>query len=150
MLISHLSKLYDAPSVNPTDQEVADFRRWIDEQFWRLPVPVDFFYEEISLDQAIIVYENSGILPISVLNNDHPFLTFRENARFRAVHDWHHIQIGADASMRGEIATFKQARRTAPRSIHWILFSEIVLQAAACLHHDGVFQPQKFVKVEAF
>jgi len=150
MIVSRLAAVYTEAECTPSDVEITALKRWINEQFWRLPVPVDFHYEDIDLNQAIAVYENVGILPISVLNNDHPYLSFRDNARFRAIHDWHHILIGADSTMRGEISTFRHAKSTAPKSIHWILFSEIVLQAAACLHSGGEFQPQRFIKAGGF
>lgn len=150
MIISRLAAMYESAECTPSSEELAALRRWVNEQFWQLPCPVDFHYEDINLDQTITVYDNTGILPISVLHNDHPYLSFRDNARFRAVHDWHHILIGADSTMQGEIATFRHAKSTAPKSIHWLLFSEIVLQAAACLHNGGEFQPQRFIKAGGF
>lgn len=142
--------MYEAAECTPSSYEIAALKRWINEQFWQLPVPVDFHYEEIDLPLTATIFENSGILAISVLHNSHPYLSFTDNARFRAIHDWHHIQCGADSTMRGEIATFRHAKSTAPKSIHWLLFSEIVLQVAACLHNGGEFQAQRFVKVGGF
>jgi len=150
MIAPRLAALYGQPETIPTSDELSALRSWIDCQFSRLPCPVDFHYADINLDQTITVYKNAGILPISVLHNNHPYLSFRDNARFRAVHDWHHITIGADSTMQGEISTFRHAKSTAPKSIHWLLFSEIVLQAAACIHNGGEFQPQRFIRVGGF
>jgi hypothetical protein len=89
------------------------------------------------------------MLNVSTANNTHPFLTPAQNVKFRAIHDWHHIEISRDDSLEGEHATYCHAASIAPRDIGWILFSEIVLQAAAAIHF-GDFQPQKLVKVGGF
>jgi ubiquinone biosynthesis protein Coq4 len=81
-----------------------------------------------------------------VAHNEHPHLSYSDNAKFRAVHDWHHIIGGADDSMKGEILTYFIARESAPVATHWLLFSEIILQAATATH-TGKFAPQKLVKV---
>jgi hypothetical protein len=150
MIVSRLAAMYEAAECIPNDAEITALKRWINEQFRQLPVPVDFHYEEIDLALTVTIFENTGVLPISVLHNCHPYLSFTDNARFRAIHDWHHVLIGADSTLRGEISTFKHAKSTAPKSIHWLLFSEIVLQAAACIHNGGEFQPQRFIKAGGF
>jgi hypothetical protein len=143
-LATRLASLYGANAAQPTAAEIRLLKMWIHLEFENLPCPVDFLYQDVDLALANRIYENSGVLAISVLNNDHPFLTFRENAKFRATHDWHHISRKIDSSLLGEIQTYKIARKSAPRAIWWLLHSEIVLQAAACIHH-GEFQAQKFV-----
>jgi hypothetical protein len=131
--------------VAPAEHEMVLFRQWIGDQFFLIPCSVDFHYQDIDLPTAERIYRNSGVLAISVLDNSHPFLTFTENAQFRAVHDWHHISLGIDSTFAGELAAFEAARMTAPKEIHWLLFSEIALQVAAAIH-TGEFQPQKFIK----
>jgi hypothetical protein len=143
-LAARLASLYGANAAQPTAAEISALKFWIEIEFENLPCPVDFLYQDVDLALANRIYENSGVLAISVLNNDHPFLTFRENAKFRAIHDWHHISRKIDSSLSGEIQTYKIARKSAPRAIWWLLHSEIVLQAAACIHF-GEFQAQKFV-----
>jgi hypothetical protein len=143
-LAARLADLYGANAAQPTAAEISALKLWIEIEFENLPCPVDFHYLEIDLSLANRIYENSGVLAISVLNNTHPFLSFRENAKFRAIHDWHHISRKIDSSLSGEIQTYKIARKSAPRSIWWLLHSEIILQAAACIHF-GEFQAQKFV-----
>lgn len=145
-LASRLAALYGGAAAQPSPAEVSELKLWIDSEFENLPCPVDFWYEEIDLAMANRIYQNSGVLAISVLNNGHPFLTFRENAKFRAIHDWHHIAHKIDSTLSGEIQAYKIARKSAPRAIWWLLHSEIVLQAAACIHF-GDFQAQKFVNV---
>jgi ubiquinone biosynthesis protein Coq4 len=89
---------------------------------------------------------STGELLISIANNSHPFLEGFANAKFRSVHDWHHVVTGADSTFTGELATFEHAAKHAPKEIKWMLFSEIVLQASACIA-TGRFQPQKLVRM---
>ena len=144
-LAACLATLYAAAPTEPSDAERDALTAWIRAEFDRLPCPVDYWYEDVDLSTAQRIYHQSGVLAISVLHNNHPFLSFTDNAKFRAVHDWHHIKGGFDSTLGGEIASYKLARKSAPKSIWWLLHSEIVLQAAACLHHGG-FQPQKLIK----
>lgn len=134
-----------APAAAPTDRELAILRGWIRAEFQRIPVLVRFECADVDLPSMLQRWEQSGVLFISIDNISHPFLTDVENALFRAVHDWHHIVADADSTLNGEIATFEHACSTAPSEIWWMLRSEIVLQAAACIA-TGAFQPQKLVR----
>lgn len=146
MMIERLAMAYiHGDPVVPTHQELAALKQWIKAEFDAIPCRVDFHYQDIDLPTAKRIFTASGILAISVLENSHPYLTFQENAQFRAVHDWHHLANGFDSTFAGELAAFEAARLSAPSCIHWLLFSEIALQAAAMLH-TGEFQPQKLVK----
>lgn len=129
----------------PTDRELALFRGWIRAEFQGIPVMVRFEGSDIDLPEMLQRWETSGVLFVSTAFISHPFLTNTENALFRAVHDWHHIIVNADSTLNGEIATFEHACSTAPVEIRWMLRSEIVLQAAACIA-TGQFQPQKLVR----
>ena len=148
LMVEPLARLYaNAEPVIPTSAELAALVEWIDRQWMLVPAEVEilFTYAERTLAQTISEYIETGHLVISIAHNDHPYLTADQNARFRAIHDWHHIEIGADDSLKGEIATYYRARSTAPQAIWWMLRSEIVLQAAACIHY-GAFLQQKFVR----
>lgn len=134
-----------APAAIPTAAELATLRAWIRAEFARIPCPVAFQDADFDLPAAVDRLAADGVLVISTANIGHPWLTSAENAMFRAVHDSHHIAIGADSTLNGEAATFAHACATAPVLIHWMLRSEIVLQAAACIA-TGEFQPQKFVR----
>lgn len=134
-----------APAAVPTDRELAILRGWIRAEFQRIPVMVRFQESDIELPEMLQRWNESGVLFISTESIAHPYLTDVENALFRAVHDWHHIVVDADSTLNGEIATFEHACSTAPNEIHWMLRSEIVLQAAACIA-TGEFQPQKLVR----
>jgi hypothetical protein len=63
-------------------------------------------------------FNSSGVLNISIAHNSHPYLTKSANAKFRAIHDWAHIELGADDSFNGEWATWEN--NNAPDSIQWI------------------------------
>ena len=134
-----------APAAVPTDRELAMLRAWIRAEFQRIPVMVRFEDADIPLPEMLQRWDASGVLFISVESISHPFLTDAENALFRAVHDWHHIVVNADSSLNGEMLAFEHACSTAPSGIHWMLRSEILLQAAACIA-TGQFQPQKLVR----
>lgn len=135
----------DAPAATPTAAELATLRAWIRAEFAQIPCPVAFQGADLDLPAAVDRFAADGVLVISTASISHPWLTDAENAKFRAVHDWHHIAIGADSTLNGEIATFAHACATAPALIHWMLRSEIVLQAATCIA-TGRFWPQKFVR----
>lgn len=134
-----------APAAVPTDSELAMLRAWIRAEFGRIPVMVRFESADIPLPEMLQRWDASGVLFISIESISHPFLTDVENALFRAVHDWCHVVVNADSTLNGEILAFEHACSTAPSEIHWMLRSEIVLQAAACIA-TGAFQPQKLVR----
>jgi hypothetical protein len=133
-------------AVIPTDRELALLNAWIDAEFRQIPVPVRFTAADVDLPQMLATLRSTGELLISIAHNSHPFLEGFTNAKFRAVHDWHHVATGADSTFAGEFAAFVHAAQHAPSEIRWILFSEITLQAAACIA-TGEFQPQKLVRV---
>lgn len=129
----------------PTDRELEMLREWVRAEFQRIPVMVQFEPCDIPLPEMLQRWDESGVLFISTESISHPFLTDTENAIFRAVHDWHHIVVDADSTLNGEILAFEHACSTAPSEIWWMLRSEIVLQAAACIA-TGEFQPQKLMR----
>lgn len=130
----------------PTARELAILNAWIDAEFRAIPVPVSFTADEVDLSEMLATLRSTGTMLISVAHNSHPFLEGFQNAKLRAVHDWHHVLTGADSSFAGEMATFEHAAKHAPIEIRWMLFSEIAMQAAACIV-TGRFQPQKLVRM---
>ncbi len=133
-------------AVIPTDRELALLNMWIEAEFRQIPVPVRFTAADVDLPEMLTTLRSTGDLLISIAHNNHPFLEGFTNAKFRAVHDWHHVIVGADSSFAGELATFEHAAKHAPKEIRWMLFSEIALQASACIA-TGRFQPQKLVRM---
>lgn len=134
----------DGSPMAVTLAERTAFEAWVWEQFRAIPCPVRFTEQSMTLAECKETFEKCGILRVSVAHNSHPFWSESTNAMFRAIHDWHHLVIGADDSLEGEIKTYRHACLSAPVTIRWILRSEIVLQAAACIL-TGKFQPQKLV-----
>jgi hypothetical protein len=146
VMLHKLASLYlnGVPAV-PTLAELADLRAWIDGEFASIPPKVEFTAADVSPELLIDTYRSRCVILISTANIDHPYLTNQHNARFRAIHDWHHLRTNAAFDLPGEIQAFKTAAQSAPMAIRWMLHSEIVLQAAACIF-TGKFQPQKLVR----
>lgn len=131
--------------VRPSADELQTWRQWIYTSFGRIRHLVDFTEAEISPEEFLSYWTKNSRLLISTAHNRHPFLLPIENAWFRAVHDWHHLQTGAGFDLAGERQTFYHATTTAPESIWWILRSEIVLQASVAIA-TGTFPRQKLVR----
>lgn len=135
------------PDCSPTAAELQTLEAWIAREFSAIPCAVKFWTGDITLAECKAEFTRSGVLNISTAHNQHPYLSKSANAKFRAIHDWAHMELGADDSFNGEFTTWWY--NEAPESIQWILFSEIVLQAAAAIYF-GKFQPQKLVKYSDF
>jgi hypothetical protein len=131
----------------PTAAELLTLNNWIESEFKAIPCLVKFWTGDVSLADCKAEFTKSGTLNVSTAHNHHPHLTKSANAKFRAIHDWQHIVLSADDSFNGEFSTWWN--NNAPDSIQWILFSEIVLQAAAAIH-TGKFPAQKLVKYSDF
>jgi hypothetical protein len=128
-----------------------DFRLWIFREFHYHSIGevLEITSEDVSPELMLATWQDKGVLLVSDAHSEHPFLSVADNVRFRAVHDWHHIVLNAGFDLAGEYRTFEQTLLSAPKRLWWILFSEIVLQAAACIH-TGEFQPQKLVRTGIF
>ena len=133
-------------AVKPTAKEVATFADWVNDRFERIARYVQFTPDEVAPERMEHYWQHYAILLISTAHNEHPFWEGGVNARFRAIHDWDHIHGSLGFDMAGELTAAGYAMSTAPKSIHWILWSEVALQAAAAIH-TGEFQPQKLVRV---
>ena len=130
----------------PSSEEYGTFCSWVFTRFQRIAAKVDFTEREVTPEFMLLRWQLHGRLLVSTAHNVHPHWLTLQNKWFRAVHDWDHIQSGAGFDLGGETQAFATAAETAPRSIRWILYSEIVLQAAAAIH-TGSFQRQKLVRV---
>ena len=137
----------DGSPCTPSAAELLTLNNWIESEFKAIPCAVKFWIGDISLAECKAEFRNSATLNISTAHNSHPYLSKSANAKFRAVHDWQHIVLSADDSFEGEFSTWWD--NNAPESIQWILFSEIVLQAAAAIY-SGEFPTQKLVKYSDF
>jgi hypothetical protein len=74
------------------------------------------------------------------------FISRRHSLWARAVHDWAHLNTGADFSFEGEIKVARWECDGAPESIHDILCSEIIGQAAVKVVTGEFPRVQRFVK----
>ena len=127
-------------------EEYGAFVEWVSMRFNRIRHLVDFTEQEVDPQMMLIHWDLWGRLLISTAHNKHPHWLPFMNAQFRAIHDWDHVIWGHGFDMEGETQAYLTAAATAPESIRWILYSEIVLQAAASIH-TGEFQRQKLVKL---
>lgn len=141
----------------PTLTERKEFMVWLLREAKRMEAenirPV-FVTREVSLFEVINTLNKPTLpgevkwFPVSRLNNDpNPdLMSTTQNLVFRAVHDWLHWKIKADATFEGELAVTLEHIKSAPESIHWILFSEVACQAAVAIA-TGDFPTQKLVKI---
>jgi len=128
----------------PTELELIIFSDWLKREFLKIQAIVRFTPSEVDPAQMLARFQATGQLLISSAHNDSIWLTGSQNVQFRAVHDFHHLRYGLTFGAEGEYMAFEAAASEAPSEIHWILRSEIWLQAAAAIH-TGLFQPQKLV-----
>jgi hypothetical protein len=146
-----------APNTVPTLAERKAFRLWLIDQFTKMRaerIEPLFVTRDVSIDEAMMALSKVVLpgevrwLPISRLNNEpNPdLMSTQQNLMFRAVHDWIHHKIGADATFEGELSVTLEHIKSAPESIHWILWSEVACQAAVTIS-TGQFPQQKLAKL---
>ena len=121
-------------AATPTMRELMDFHQW-----------VDFTEVEVTPEDMEAEWDLNTRLLISTAHNEHPHWGPEINDKFRAIHDWDHLQSGCGFDFAGETCAAGYAMSTAPESIRWIIWSEVALQAAAAIY-TGEFQEQKLVK----
>lgn len=142
--VHYLAQAYiKGENLHPRTDQITAFRDWIDLEFENISHTVRFTNKNITLAECKRKFNQTKILNISSTNSIHPILSIRDNLKFRAIHDYSHIKLNCDDSFAGEYLTFLNCY--APQSIHWILFSEIILQAAVTIS-TGNFPAQKIVK----
>ena len=147
----------DVPNTVPTHTERKEFRLWLLDQFAKMRaehIEPLFVTREVSIDEAMTALDRVVLpgeirwLPISRLHNDPnvDLMSQQQNLMFRAVHDWIHHKIGAAATFEGELSVTLEHIKSAPESIHWILWSEVACQAAVTIS-TGQFPQQKLAKL---
>lgn len=146
-----------APNTTPTLAERKAFRLWLIDQFSRMRaerIEPLFVTREVSIDEAMSALDRTVLpgetrwMPVSRLNNEpNPdLMSTQQNLAFRAIHDWTHHKISADATFEGELSVTLAHIESAPPEIHWILWSEVVCQAAVTVS-TGRFPEQKLAKL---
>jgi hypothetical protein len=146
-----------APNTVPTLAERKQFRLWLLDQFSRMRaerIEPLFVTREVSIDEAMSSLSKVTLpgetrwLPVSRLNNEpNPdLMSTQQNLMFRAVHDWIHHKINANATFEGELSVTLAHIESAPPEIHWLLWSEVACQAAVTIS-TGQFPQQKLAKL---
>jgi len=147
----------DAPNTIPTLAERKAFRLWLIDQFTKMRaerIEPLFVTRDVSIDEAmsslnkVVLPGETRWLPISRLNNEpNPdLMSTQQNLMFRAVHDFVHHKIKADATFMGELNVTLAHIESAPPEIHWLLWSEVACQAAVTIS-TGQFPQQKLAKL---
>ncbi len=146
-----------APNTVPTLSERKAFRLWLIDQFSKMRaerIEPLFVTREVSIDEAMSALDRTVLpgetrwLPVSRLNNEpNPdLMSTQQNLAFRAIHDWTHHKISADATFEGELSVTLAHIESAPPEIRWILWSEVACQAAVTVC-TGRFPQQKLAKL---
>jgi hypothetical protein len=122
------------------------FRGWLHKEYAKVvrTCQVHYVAADIPLDTVKALFEASDKLFISTLWTSavSDLMTDQDNLQFRAVHDWMHLKIGADATWQGELATTLAHLNTAPKEIWPIIISEVAGQASATIT-TGNFPEQR-------
>lgn len=146
-----------APNTLPTHSERKTFGLWLMRQFNRMRasgIEPLFVTREVPIEEAMAALSRPVLpgetrwLPVSRLFNEpNPdLMSTQQNLMFRAIHDWTHWQEDAGADWDGELAVTVAHTLTAPKEIHWILWSEVAGQAAVNLT-TGEFPQQKLCRI---
>jgi hypothetical protein len=133
-------------TLNGRDQKA--FSEWVHHLFLQVPFPVEYVAGQAYKTAAEMTEDvrQTGVLKISTDFNNPVVLTPESNFLYRAIHDTHHILGGWDFSWEGELAACQYwCSLTHNKLYHGILFSELILQAAAYLYLGDFPQEQKLV-----
>ncbi len=136
-----------SPGDTLNDSDKKGFSKWVSQLYQELPFPVEYVVGQPYKTAAEMTEDvrQKGVLKISTDFNNPVVLSPQDNFYFRATHDSHHILGGWDFSWEGELAACQYFCTLTNNSLyHRILFSELILQAASCLHLGG-FTEQKLV-----
>lgn len=147
-----------APNTKPTTAERKEFGLWLMREFHRMRaqgIEPMFVTREVPIEEAMASLSRPVLpgekrwLPVSRLFN-HPnldLMSTHQNLMFRAVHDWVHWKENAGADWEGELAVTVAHTLTAPKAIHWILWSEVAGQAAVAITTGQFPQHQKLCRI---
>lgn len=129
----------------PSRDDLEAFSGWLDAEFQRIGHLVRLTTEEVTPEVMLQAWDDQGVLLISKAHNEPaPWLSKRDNLRFRAVHDMAHLISSRRFDWQGEVDAFRESLKLAPTCIQWILASEVCGQAAAAIT-SGSFADQKLV-----
>jgi hypothetical protein len=129
------------------------YRSYLIRRFYDLPIGIEWSKDDPYTSFSQMKLEATQLGRIRVFTGGSPaIIDYQDNLKFRAIHDWAHLQSHSDFSMLGELNTYREMVRSAqnyfkgkcPNYIKQILFSEVVLQSAAALV-QGLGVHQKIV-----
>lgn len=123
-----------------------DFTLWIQKLYRDLRIQTKYVYGQpySSSEEMTAKFKATGVLEISGDFNKPVVLSPANNLSFRAVHDSHHLLLKAPFSWQGEIKAVRYfCSLTRNPIFHRILFSEIILQAAAYFVLGGKFPDEQ-------
>lgn len=123
-------------------REIYDY---VNREFNNLPCPVSFTEREVDCHGMAEAWEKDGLLLISTMYNDSRLLPGELNLKFRAIHDYIHLTKDYGCDYIGEYNTFLEQCKGLSSYACRVLYSEIVLQAAYCIHFGNFASFQKIV-----
>ena len=132
---------------------IALYRSYLIRRFYDLPIGIVWSKDDPYGSFSEMKLEATQLGRIRVYTGGSPAIVdYQTNLKFRAIHDWAHLQSHSDFSMLGELNTYREMVRSAnsyfngkcPDYIKKILFSEVVLQSAAAFQ-QGLGVDQKIV-----
>lgn len=124
---------------------VIDLSRYLaitDELYTTIPVAVAAVNHQPYVDVYDMkeLVERSGVLYISTLHGP-PYWSYEATIKTRAIHDWYtHVVPGNNFSWEGEVLAYKASLPLFPEDLHWLVYSEVILQVTQLLVHGDVKQ----------
>lgn len=148
-LIKHLACIYSRykdDRLRISENTIYELHDHVEREFSKIQIQVLFESKNFDdFEEVKHEYKNYDKLYVSALNNNSDLFPGTLNLKFRAVHDVIHIDYNYKFDFIGEYNTYKIQSEGLSFKAKQVLFSEIVLQAAYCLHY-GEFAPvQKIV-----
>ena len=155
----YASKVADAYEARPSMESqhlsswkslITHIEKMFDQMQSRVAVeftPEDPYKSEKEIVQDI---EQNKRLKIYSGSAEHPVWSVEQNLKFRAYHDYlSHVAGGHAFGMKGEIASYNQHAKMAPKDALLALFTEIIGQAMTAVKRGG-FPEQKICKLHGF
>jgi hypothetical protein len=158
-IISDLNVFYESSECVTIEQPsfskalIELYRSYLIRRFYDLPIGIVWSKDDPYGSFSEMKLEATQLGRIRVYTGGSPAIVdYQTNLKFRAIHDWAHLQSHSDFSMLGELNTYREMVRSAnnyfdgkcPNYIKQILFSEVVLQSAAAFQ-QGLGVEQKIV-----
>lgn len=155
----YANKVADAYDARPSFEEKYIFSwealmKHIEKMFKRMEskIAVEFVTDDPykTTQEIIDDIQKNKRLKVYSGHAEHPVWTTEQNLKFRAYHDYlSHVAGGHEFGPKGEIASYNQHAKMAPKRALLALFTEIVGQALTAVKR-GKFPEQKICKLHGF